>query len=227
MAAAVSSPPNERLSRADACASPPRVRFGGPAFSMLVPPLLTASVGTPAGCTLQEAIDLLTPLIVIPLAWYVFDLSGGRGRRASWRSWSSPRPGSRVRRSTTWPRMRSVTRSRQVPSTPTSKQQRASSATGWTVSSHWLWHVAGWPGLSFCSRPGAEPWARGRPTRRADGRGRRRRIYGMTFFIVTVEGATTLLGIPASIALLAWSASLARHGLAGRPSWCSSSSAAS
>ena len=34
----------------------------------LGPPFLTGSVGPPMGFTLQEAADLLTPLIVIPLA---------------------------------------------------------------------------------------------------------------------------------------------------------------
>jgi hypothetical protein len=50
------------------------------AVLLLVPPFLTASVGQPAGFTFQEAADLFTPLIVIPLAWYVFDLTGGLGR---------------------------------------------------------------------------------------------------------------------------------------------------
>ena len=74
MAAAVSSQRTERLPGA-------LLAFAvALAFFMLVPPLLTASVGPPAGFTLQEAIDLLTPLIVIPLAWYVFDLAAAWGR---------------------------------------------------------------------------------------------------------------------------------------------------
>ena len=48
---------------------------------LLVPPYLKASVGPPQAFTLQEAADLLTPLVVIPLAWLVFDLAGGFGRR--------------------------------------------------------------------------------------------------------------------------------------------------
>ena len=48
---------------------------------LLVPPYLKASVGPPQAFTLQEAVDLLTPVVVIPLAWLVFDLAGGFGRR--------------------------------------------------------------------------------------------------------------------------------------------------
>ena len=48
---------------------------------LIVPPYLKASVGPPQAFTLQEAADLLTPLVVIPLAWLVFDLAGGLGRR--------------------------------------------------------------------------------------------------------------------------------------------------
>ena len=48
---------------------------------LLVPPYLKVSVGPPQAFTLQEAADLLTPLVVVPLAWIVFDLAGGLGRR--------------------------------------------------------------------------------------------------------------------------------------------------
>jgi hypothetical protein len=46
---------------------------------LLAPPYLEASVGPPQAFTLQEAADLLTPLVVLPLAWCVFDLAGGLG----------------------------------------------------------------------------------------------------------------------------------------------------
>ncbi len=50
---------------------------------LLIPPYLRASVGPVDGFTLQEAADLLTPVVVIPLAWLVIDLTGGLGRRAT------------------------------------------------------------------------------------------------------------------------------------------------
>ena len=72
--AAVSSQRSERLPRA-------LLAYAVALAALtLVPPSLTASVGPPTGFTLQEAADLLTPIIVIPLAWYVFDLTGGLGR---------------------------------------------------------------------------------------------------------------------------------------------------
>ena len=51
------------------------------AVLLLVPPYLKAAVGPPEEFTLQEATDLLTPLVIIPLAWLVLDLTGGLGRR--------------------------------------------------------------------------------------------------------------------------------------------------
>jgi hypothetical protein len=42
-------------------------------------------------------------------------------------------------------------------------------------------------------------------------------IYGATFFLVSVEGVTTQLGIPASILILAWCLIAARRGLARQP----------
>src|SRR4029077_13976422 len=39
----------------------------------LIPPTLKATVGPPKDFTLQEAMDLLTPLVVIPLGWWVLD----------------------------------------------------------------------------------------------------------------------------------------------------------
>ena len=43
---------------------------------LLIPPVLHATVGPPGGFTLQEAVDLLTPVVVVPLAWWVLDCLG-------------------------------------------------------------------------------------------------------------------------------------------------------
>jgi hypothetical protein len=182
----------------------------------LVPPLLTTSVGPPTGFTLQEAADLLTPLIVIPLAWYVFDLSGGLGRvglvaflviAAVWIEGQAIHLAANAIGDA-------------VP--PGAVEAFVRTAPGdldhWLdeTLSHWMWHV-GWVALSIlllaaASRTPSAPAAGTSMTAAAAGF-----VHGATFFVVTVEGATTLLGIPASIVLLAWSASLARRGLAGRP----------
>jgi hypothetical protein len=186
------------------------------AILTLVPPLLTTSVGPPTGFTLQEAADLLTPLIVIPLAWYVFDLSGGLGRvglvaflviAAVWIEGQAIHLAANAIGDA-------------VP--PGAVEAFVRTAPGdldhWLdeTLSHWMWHV-GWVALSIlllaaASRTPSAPAAGTSMTAAAAGF-----VHGATFFVVTVEGATTLLGIPASIVLLAWSASLARRGLAGRP----------
>jgi len=186
------------------------------AFFMLVPPLLTASVGPMAGFTLQEAIDLLTPLIVIPLAWYVFNLSGGLGpaglvaflvTAAAWIEGQAIHLAANAIGDA-------------VP--PGSVEAYVQTAPGelghWLdeMLSHWLWHIA-WVALAVLLLAAASRNQDARTAGTSVTAGVAGGIYGVTFFVVTVEGATTLLGIPASIALLAWSASLARRGLAGRP----------
>jgi hypothetical protein len=189
---------------------------GALAVLTLVPPFLSASVGPPEGFTLQEAVDLLTPLIVVPLAWYVFDLTGGLGRMglvaflviaALWVEGQAIHLAANAIGDA-------------VPAGAMEAFLRT--APGdldyWLDEelSHWMWHIA-WVALSVllllaASRAPAGPAAR--PSLVAAVAGF---IHGATFFVVSVEGVTTLLGIPASIALLVWSASLARRGLAGRP----------
>ena len=210
MATAVSSQRTDRL---------PQALLGyavALAVLTLVPPLLTTSVGPPTGFTLQEAADLLTPLIVIPLAWYVFDLTGGLGRMglvaflviaAVWIEGQAIHLAANAIGDA-------------VP--PGAVEAFVRTAPGdldhWLdeTLSHWMWHV-GWVALSIlllaaASRTPGAPAVGTSMTAAAAGV-----VHGATFFVVTVEGVTTLLGIPASIVLLAWSASLARRGLAGRP----------
>jgi hypothetical protein len=182
----------------------------------LLPPFLTASVGPPAGFTLQEAADLLTPLIVIPLAWYVFDLAGGLGRiglvaflviAAVWIEGQAIHLAANAIGDA-------------VPPAAVDAVVRTESGdlTHWLdeTLSHWMWHV-GWVALSVlllaaASRNQVAPAAGTSITAAAAGV-----VHGVTFFVVTVEAVTTLLGIPASIVMLVWSASLARRGVAGRP----------
>ncbi len=189
---------------------------GALAVLALVPPFLSAPVGPPEGFTLQEAVDLLTPLIVVPLAWYVFDLTGGLGRMglvaflviaALWVEGQAIHLAANAIGDA-------------VPAGAMEAFLRTAPGDldHWLDEelSHWMWHIA-WVALSVllllaASRAPAGPAARPSPVAAAAGF-----IHGATFFVVSVEGVTTLLGIPASIALLVWSASLARRGLAGRP----------
>ena len=80
---------------------------------------------------------------------------------------------------------------------------------------HWMWHAA-WVALSILILAAATRAPIAAPSRPgvAAAAGF---VHGVTFFLVTVEGVTTLLGIPASILFLAWTALTARKGLAGRP----------
>ena len=50
------------------------------AVFLLIPPTLRASVGPPTAFTGQELVDVFTPVIVLPLAWLVFDAAGGAQR---------------------------------------------------------------------------------------------------------------------------------------------------
>jgi hypothetical protein len=186
------------------------------AVFLLVPPFLTPAVGPPTGFTLQEAVDLLTPLIVIPLAWYVFDLTGGLGRMGLLAFlviaivWTE---GQAIHLATN-------AIGDAVP--PEAREAFVLTEPGdlahWFDEelSHWMWHAA-WVALSVlllaaASRTDAVPGAGTSITAAVAGI-----VHGATFFIVTVEGVTTLLGIPTSIVLLIWSANVARRGLGGRP----------
>jgi hypothetical protein len=185
------------------------------AACLLVPPYLTASVGPPIAFTLQEAADLLTPLIVIPLAWLVYDLAGGSGR-----------PGlvAFLVIAAVWIEGQGIHLAANAIGDAFSHD--AAKTFYATVPgdldlwldetlSHWLWHAA-WVALSILILAAAirAPLApAGRPFVPAVAGF----VHGVTFFLVTVEGVTTLLGIPASIMLLAWTAPVARQGLAARP----------
>ncbi len=185
------------------------------AVFLLVPPYLRASVGPPVGFTLQEAADLLTPVIAIPLAWLVLDLSGGLGRRGLVVF---------LLVAVAWVEGQAIhLAANAVGDAFPPGGADAFYATGpgdldhWLdeVLGHWLWHGA-WVALALLMLSlgrGAEP-TRGTAAGPITGLGGF--VYGATFFLVTVEGVTTALGIPASIVILGWSALEARRGLAGR-----------
>jgi hypothetical protein len=183
---------------------------------LLVPPFLKASVLPPEGFTLQETADLLTPLVATPLAWVVFDLAGGLGRRglvafllvsALWVEGQGihlaanaigdafPKGGAEAFYAT-------------VPG----------NLDYWLdeILSHWMWHM-GWvalSGLVLAAAIRADVRTPDRTSRLAASAGL---VHGVAFFFVTVEGLTTALGIPASIVLVGCSTWAARRGLARHP----------
>ena len=186
------------------------------AVFLLVPPYLKASVGPPAAFTLQEAADLLTPLVVIPFAWLVFDLAGGLGRRglvaflvigALWVEGQGIHLAANAI-GDAFPPGGAAAFYRTVPG----------DLDLWLdeTLSHLMWHAA-WVALSIlllaaATRAGVPPIPRVSATAAVAGL-----IHGATFFVVSVEGVTTLLGIPASILILAWTLRAWQHGFARRP----------
>jgi hypothetical protein len=182
------------------------------AVFLLVPPYLKASVGPPIGFTLQEVTDLFTPIVVVPLGWRVFDLVGGPGRvgvvaflivAAVWIEGQA---------------IHLAANAIGDAIAPGDAESFYRTAPGdldhWLDETlgHWTWHVA-WVVLSFLILA-IGVWEAPRVPGGVGGVSALAGfIHGATFFLVTVEGVTTLLGIPASVALLAGSGQALRRGL--------------
>jgi len=185
------------------------------ALFLILPPYLRASVGPPAWLTGQEAADLLTPVVVIPLAWLVLDLTGRLERRVLVAF---------LLVAIVWVEGQAIhLAANAVGDAFPMDEVEAFYATEpgdlnhWLdeVLSHWLWHgayVAIAVLMLFLGRSAAP--SRGLAAGAVAALGGF--VYGVTFFLVTVEGATTLLGIPASVVFLGWSALEARRGPAAR-----------
>lgn len=184
---------------------------------LLVPPYLRVSVGPPQGFTLQEAADLMTPLVVIPLAWLVLDLAGGPGRRglvaflvvaALWVEGQ----GIHLAANAVGDAFGGAAAAEAFYKTSPGELNL------WLdeVLSHWMWHIA-WVALSILMLAAA---TRG-PRRLADRTSVMAvvagLIHGVTFFLVTVEGTTPLLGLAASILILAWCLVAGARGLLRQP----------
>jgi hypothetical protein len=183
---------------------------------LLIPPYLKTSVGPPRAFTLQEAADLLTPLVVIPLAWLVFDLAGGLGRRglvaflvvaALWVEGQGIHLAANAI-GDAFPHDAAEAFYRTVPG----------DLDLWLdeTLSHWMWHAA-WVALSILMLAAATRSSVAPPDRTSAIATVSGLIYGATFFLVSVEGVTTLLGIPASILILVWCLIVGRHGLVRQP----------
>jgi hypothetical protein len=165
------------------------------AICLLVPPFLKAPVVPPEGFTLQEAADLLTPLVAIPLAWVVVDLAGGLGRRglvaflvvsAIWVEGQGihlaanaigdafPKGGAEVFYAT-------------VPG----------NLDYWLdeILSHWMWHV-GWVAISGLMLMSAVRSRVGAPDRTSLLAASAGLVYGATFFCVNGRGSHDLARDP-------------------------------
>jgi hypothetical protein len=178
---------------------------------LLLPPVLHATVGPPGGFTLQEAVDLLTPVVVIPLAWWVLECLGGL---------SSGEIVLFLVIAVVWVAGQAIHLASNaigdVFERGAARTEFYATLAGdldhWLdeVLSHWLWHVA-WAALSILMLAIASrrrDWP-GRPGILAAAAGL---VHGLTFFFVTTEGETAPLGVPVSIVLLAWSGREAAAG---------------
>jgi hypothetical protein len=181
------------------------------AVFLLIPPLLRQTVGPPAGFTLQEAADLFTPIVVLPLAWWALDCLGGLSRRELLAflviaiCWVE---GQAIHLATN--------AIGDVFSPGDARNTFYATAAGdldhWfdEVLSHWLWHLA-WAALSVLilwRATARRDWPMPAGALSLVGG----LIHAVTFSFVTVEGETTLLGIPLSVLFVAWTA---RETLAG------------
>jgi hypothetical protein len=183
---------------------------------LLVPPYLKAPVGPPQAFTMQEAADLLTPLVVIPLAWLVFDLAGGLGRRGLVAF---------LVLAALWVEGQGIHLAANAigDAFPHDAVEAFYGTAPGTLDlwldetlSHWMWH-AGWIGLSLLMLAASTQNTARAPQRASAMAAASGVILGATFFLVTVEGVTTLLGIPATIVILAWCLVAARRGLVRQP----------
>lgn len=182
---------------------------------LLIPPRFKDPVAAafPTGFTIQEGLDLLTPLVVIPLAWHAMVLAGAVGR--AWQLMF-------LVLAALWVEGQAIHLAANGIGDAFATHDAATAfyattpgdLTLWLdeVASHWLWHVA-WAGISLLLMAAAMSGPR---SSGAGGvmAGMAGLFHGGTFFIVTTEGVTTALGIPLSIVLLLWA--LIAAGL-GRP----------
>jgi len=190
------------------------------AVFLLVPPYLKAWIGPPVAFTLQELADLLTPVFVLPLAWRVFEAGAGlRGRPmvaflvigAVWIEGQ----GIHLAANAIGDAFSHDGAEALYGTVPGDLDHWLDETLG-----HWLWHAA-WVALTvlmLAATAGTAAATRGsavtagRPIAGASVAAQRPMaiaagaIHGVTFFLVTVEGVTTALGIPASLLFLAWSA---------------------
>jgi hypothetical protein len=181
---------------------------------LIVPPYRTDPTAVP-GFTVQEVADLLTPLVVVPLMWLVIHLAGGL-----------PRPGmvALLLLSVVWVQGQAIHLAANAIADAGGEDLaplEAAAATRWMddVLSHWMWHIA-WLGIlglmlvAGRDRRHVVPAVAGDGASR-DGASERHSlaavavigvtvaavVHGATFFIVTVESATTVLAVPFCLAV--------------------------
>ncbi len=186
------------------------------AAMLLIPPYLRTVVGPPQAFTLQEAADLFTPVLAIPLAWVVLERAGSLGRAGI---------AAFLVAAAVWIEGQGIHLAANAigdafsPDGATAFYRTVPGDLDFWLDetlSHWMWHL-GWVAISvlvLAASTRDQAPAADRPASIAAAAGL---VHGVTFFLVTVEGTTTGLGIPASILFLGWGAVAGRRAWARRP----------
>ena len=193
--------------------------FGAFVF-LLLPSQLQGDVGTVHGFTWQEAFDLLTPVAVVPPLWLAFERAAPMTPRtralvlAIAAVWIAAQ-GLHLGTNAIGDLFDAGAPREAFYATPPGALDH------WfdEVLSHWLWHIA-WAALLLA----LVVLARRAPVDslprdgRADGVAAFGGvIHGLTWVAVTIEGSTTMLGIPTAAVLLLLAAPLLRRSSATRP----------
>jgi hypothetical protein len=183
---------------------------------LLLPPFLKAPVGLVPGFTWQEATDLLTPIVVIPLAGAVLARTGANSDRAYpafvviaaiWASGLGMHLAANA-----------IDDAVPTGDVAAFRQTVPGELTHWLDESlsHWMSEGA-WVAMSVLVVLAVPRSSTDLPRQASVAAAVGGVLYGVTFFIVTVEGATTLLGIAGSVLLLAWAIGATRRGRARHP----------
>jgi hypothetical protein len=188
------------------------------AVFLLLPSQLHGDVGTVHGFTWQEAFDLLTPIAVISPLWLAFDRMTMTRRStvviltlaAIWIAAQGLHLGTNAIGDLFDP----------GPSREAFYQTAPGALDLWfdEVLSHWLWHLA-WAALllSLAVVAYRVPVGEAAADRRADiTAGVGGVIHGLTWMVVTIEGSTSLLGIPTAAAILGLGFGLRTRGPTAR-----------
>jgi hypothetical protein len=177
------------------------------AVFLLIPPTIKATVGPPEAFTGQELVDLFTPVVVLPIAWLVLTSSGTVTRSAA---------AIFVAIAGLWAGGQGIHLAANAigdafTAGPARDAFYATAAGDLDhfldeVLGHWAWHLA-WVALTVLTLLVASGARVGGSSAAASGRWMSTvagAIYGAVFFLVSTEGGTVALGIPASLVLLAW-----------------------